>query len=54
MRRLGYSFKLLREIWGFAAENKAYWIVPLVVLLGIAAFLVTVGQASAPLLYTLF
>ena len=54
MPRFGYAFKLLREVWGFARENKVYWIVPLVIFLGIAAFLVTVGQASAPLLYTLF
>jgi Family of unknown function (DUF5989) len=54
MPRLGYTLKLLREIWGFARENKVYWIVPLVIFLGIAAFLVSVGQASAPLLYTLF
>jgi hypothetical protein len=54
MARLGYAFKLLREIWGFARENKVYWIVPLVILLGLAALMIGVGQASAPLLYTLF
>ena len=54
MPRLGYTWKLLREILGFARENKIYWIVPLVILLGLAAVLVGVGQAGAPLLYTLF
>jgi hypothetical protein len=54
MLRWRYTFKLMREVWGFAHENKAYWIVPLVILLGVAAFMIGVGQASAPLLYTLF
>lgn len=54
MARLSYSFKLLREFTGLAREKKAYWLVPLVILLGIAAFVVVAGQAAAPLLYTLF
>ena len=54
MAKLGYSVKLLREFVGFAREHRAYWIVPLVQLFGIAAFLVVVGEGSAPLIYTLF
>ena len=54
MSRVGYSFKLLREFVGFARERRVYWIVPLVVILGVAAFLIVVGQSSAPLIYTLF
>lgn len=54
MARIGYAGKLLREFVGFARESKSYWIVPLAIVLGLAAFVVVVGQAAAPLLYTLF
>jgi hypothetical protein len=54
MSRFGYSFRLLGEFVSFARENKAYWIVPLVVVLGLAALLVVAGRGAAPLLYTLF
>lgn len=54
MSRLGYSFKLLREFVGFARENRAYWIVPLVLMLGITGFLIVAGQGAAPLIYALF
>jgi hypothetical protein len=54
MSRIRYSFKLLREFTGFARANKAYWIVPLMILLGLTAFVIVAGQATAPLLYTLF
>lgn len=48
------SVKLFREFVGFARANRAYWIVPLILILGAAGLLVVVGQAAAPLLYTLF
>ncbi len=54
MARITYSLKLLREVSSFAREKKIYWLVPLIIVLGVAAFVVVVGQATAPLLYTLF
>ena len=54
MGRMGYSLKLLREFIGFARENRAYWIIPLALLLGITALVIVAGQSAAPLLYTLF
>ena len=54
MTKLTHSFKLLREFTGLAREKRAYWLVPLAILLGLAAFVVVAGQAAAPLLYTLF
>jgi hypothetical protein len=54
MARVGYGFKLIRDFFGFARQNKAYWIIPLIAMLGLVAAVVVVGQASAPLLYTLF
>jgi hypothetical protein len=54
MRRRGRGFKLLGEFVGFARENRAYWLIPLILLLGIAGLVIVVGQSAAPLLYTLF
>ena len=54
MGKFTYSYKLLAEFVRFAREYKAYWIVPLVVFLGLAALVVVGGQSAAPLLYTLF
>ena len=52
--RIRDTINLLREFAGFARTHRAYWIVPLIVMLGIAGFLAVAGQAAIPLLYTLF
>jgi hypothetical protein len=54
MARFSDSFKLLAEFIAFARENRAYWIIPLIIFLGLTAFVVVGGQSAAPLLYTLF
>lgn len=54
MGRLGYSFKLVAEFSRFARENKAYWLVPLVVVLLLAGILVVSSQGAAPFIYALF
>ena len=54
MSRVGYAGKLLREFIDFARENKAYWIVPLLLVLALAALVVISAQSSAPFVYTLF
>ncbi len=54
MAKIGYSFKLFREFVGFAREKRAYWIVPLIVVLGLAAAVIVSSQVAAPLIYTLF
>jgi hypothetical protein len=54
MSKTGYSLKLFREFVGFAREKRAYWIVPLIVVLGLAAALIVSSQVAAPLIYTLF
>lgn len=54
MRAIKNLGRLLRELWAFARENKAWWIVPIVVLLlMIALFLVGVSGIS-PFIYSLF
>ena len=54
MRKLSYLGTLFGEIWQFARQNKVYWIVPFVVILGIVIVLVVTSQATAPFIYTLF
>ena len=54
MSKLRYSTTLFKEFVSFARANKVYWIVPLVLVLGLFIVLITVGQVSAPFIYTLF
>ncbi len=54
MGKLTYSTKLLRELTAFARANKVYWIVPLVLVLALAALIAVAGQGAAPFIYTLF
>lgn len=54
MRSIGNATRLFREFVRFARDNRAYWIIPLILVLGAAGLLVVAGQAAAPLIYTLF
>ena len=55
MRLLRHTGKLLREFAGFAWENKAWWIVPIVLVLLLMALLIATSQSAAPaFIYTLF
>ena len=52
--RLRYAGTLFGHVLRFAAENKVYWIVPLLLVLGLLAAVIFAGQASAPFIYTLW
>jgi len=52
--KLGHAGKLFQEFVAFAAKEKIYWIVPLVVVLGLAAVLIVSSQAATPFIYALF
>jgi hypothetical protein len=54
MKRIKYLLGLLREIGEFAAANKAWWLVPITLILLIVAALVVLGGSATPLIYTLF
>jgi hypothetical protein len=54
MARLRYVTKLSREFLGLARQHKAYWMIPLMIVLGFAALVIVASQTAAPLLYTLF
>jgi hypothetical protein len=45
---------LLGHLVRFARENRAYWIVPLVLAIGLVATLVVTAEAAGPLVYTLW
>ena len=52
--RFKYIGRLLQEIFQFAMQNKAWWIVPTVLILLVLGVLIFSGQAVAPFIYTLF
>ena len=54
MSKLRHLTPLIREFLAFARAHKAYWIVPLLIVLGLIVLLIAVGQTSAPFIYTLF
>ena len=54
MRFLRYLGRLLKEFGEFAWHNKAWWIVPVVLVLLLLSVLIFVGSSAAPLLYTFF
>ena len=54
MRALKNLGRLLRELWAFAREHKAWWIVPVVVILLLVALFVVTVSAISPFIYSLF
>ncbi len=45
---------LFRDLWGFARAHKAWWIVPLVVLLLVIGVLIVGVSTISPFIYSLF
>jgi hypothetical protein len=54
MRVLRYLGRLLKEFCEFAWHNKAWWIVPIVLMMLLLALLIATGESVAPFIYTLF
>ncbi|MDA0990782.1 MAG: DUF5989 family protein [Verrucomicrobia bacterium] len=54
MRFFRHLGRLLKEFMGFAWENKAWWIVPMILVLLLLGLLITTTQTAAPFIYTLF
>jgi hypothetical protein len=45
----------LRELWGFLAQNKKWWLLPILILLLLFGVLILLsGTGLAPFIYTLF
>ncbi len=47
---------MISEIWAFIRARKAYWLVPILIVLGVfgGLLVLTQGTAVAPFVYTLF
>ena len=46
---------IVRELWDFLVENRAWWLTPIVVVLLLISVIVILGATgAAPLIYTLF
>jgi len=47
---------LLKELWGFMKERKAWWLLPTIVMLIIIGVLIIFGQSTtiSPFIYALF
>lgn len=46
----------LLELWDFLKVRKAWWLLPIIILLVLAGLLIILGQESAlsPFIYTMF
>ncbi len=54
MRFLRYFGRLMGEFGSFAMQNKAWWIIPIVLVLILLAVFIVAGTSVAPFIYTLF
>jgi hypothetical protein len=54
MSFLRHLTRLLRDVVGFARANKAWWIVPLMLLLLIVGGLIVGVSSISPFIYSLF
>jgi len=54
MRSLKYLVRLVQEFIGFAWQNKAWWMVPILLVLLAMGALITTTHTAAPFIYKLF
>lgn len=54
MRAFKNLFGLLRELRAFAREHKAWWIIPVVLLLLIVGLFIVGVSTISPFIYSLF
>ena len=47
---------LMREVWDFLRVRKAWWLVPIIIMIAIIGVLIVFGQSNAlsPFIYALF
>ena len=49
------SESLVSEFWAFLAQNKKWWLLPIVIVMLLLGMLIMLsGTAAAPFIYTLF
>lgn len=55
MRTLKHIGRLLKDLWGYSLAHKRYWMIPLAILLALAALLAIVHSSPlAPFMYPIF
>ena len=54
MRTFRYLGRLIGEFFEFAWENKAWWIIPIVLVLILLMLFVVGSKSAAPFIYTIF
>ena len=54
MNRLRFLKAFAADIIGFAATNKAWWLIPVIVMLLAVAALALFSSSAAPFIYALF
>jgi hypothetical protein len=54
MSMIKHFWKLMKELFGFAAHHKAYWIIPIVIILLVITLVIIGSSALAPFIYTIF
>jgi len=54
MKKTRYAFQLAKELFEFSLKRKVYWLIPVLLLLLPIALLIVGGEASSPLIYTMF
>lgn len=54
MSKLKHTGRLLKDFVEFAWHNKAWWILPIVIILLLLSALIFAGSSAAPFIYTLF
>ncbi|HUI05789.1 MAG TPA: DUF5989 family protein [Verrucomicrobiae bacterium] len=54
MERVKHFITLLKEFVRFARQHKSWWILPVVLVLLLLAFLIVAGSSVAPFIYPLF
>jgi hypothetical protein len=54
VRYARYFVRLAGEVVAFAREHKAYWLVPMALILALVLLLVVTSQGAAPFIYTVF
>tara|TARA_Y200000002_G_C22075502_1_gene412317 strand:+ start:138 stop:290 length:153 start_codon:yes stop_codon:yes gene_type:complete len=48
--------EFIKEFWEFFLERKKYWLLPIIIVLGLFGVLIVLskGSAVAPFIYTIF
>ena len=54
MRMLRHFVRLMGDLVAYSVVNRVIWLIPLLLILVVAALLMTAGQVAAPFVYTIF